>query len=100
MKHRIFALAMAAATVAAPVSAQGICSPRGALVDQLIAKYGESPQGSGLNGTTRMLEIWASSDTGTWTILLTDTNGTSCIVAAGKDWLTAPIELSKAGSPA
>ena len=33
------------------------------------------------------------SDTGSWTILGTRTNGTSCILASGRDWTVMEGEL-------
>jgi hypothetical protein len=100
MSARTLTAALALGLAAGPALAQNMCAARDTMVGQLTTRYGESPQGSGLNGSTRMVEVWASADTGTWTILLTDTDGTSCIVAAGKDWLGAPVEISTAGSPA
>jgi hypothetical protein len=94
------ATAILALGCAHAAQAQGMCGNRDAMVGQLSTRYGESPMGAGLNSTTKIMEVWASAKTGTWTILLTDTDGTSCIVAAGKDWLDAPVELSKADSPA
>ena len=100
MSKRTIAAALAIALVATSANAQSMCAKRDTMVGQLTSKYGESPQGSGLNSTTKMLEIWASTATGTWTILVTDPNGTSCIMAAGKDWYNFPAELNKAGAPA
>ncbi len=100
MLKRTLVTALAIALVATSAHAQSMCAMRDAMVGQLTTKYGESPQGSGLNSTTKMLEIWASPATGTWTILVTDPNGTSCIMAAGKDWYNFPADLSKVGAPA
>jgi hypothetical protein len=104
MRIRILSAALtlaALSALAAPALAQGqMCAARDAMVTELTGRYGESPQGSGLNSTTKMLEVWASAETGTWTILMTDTSGTSCIVAAGKDWYAFPEETEASGSPA
>ncbi len=100
MLKRTLAAALAFGSVATSANAQSMCATRDTMVGQLSGKYGETPQGSGLNSTTKMLEIWASEATGTWTILVTDPNGTSCIMAAGKDWYNFPAELSKVGAPA
>ena len=31
---------------------------------------------------------------GTWTVLVTDTSGTDCIIATGQDWQEVPIALA------
>ncbi|WP_034658158.1 hypothetical protein [Chelativorans sp. J32] len=62
-----------------------VCAPRKDLVAQLGAQYRESQKAVGLLGDQAVMEVFAS-DQGTWTILTTDTNGTSCIVAAGEGW--------------
>jgi len=73
--------------VAAPSFAQGAsCASRTMIVDRLSKKYGETRQSAGLNQNNGMVEVFASDDTGTWTILVTMPNGTSCLMAAGKAW--------------
>lgn len=100
MLKRTLTTALALGLVASTANAQSMCALRDTMIGQLTNKYGETPQGSGLNSTTKMLEIWASATTGTWTILVTDPNGTSCIMAAGKDWYNFPAELNQVGAPA
>ena len=70
----------------APAGAQGSCGDRAAMVLKLDAMYGEVRRGFGLaNGI--LLEVWASSATGTWTILQSYTTGVACILAAGRRWV-------------
>ena len=72
---------------AAPTLAQGAsCADRKLIVDRLSTKYGETRQSAGLNQNNGMVEVFASDDTGTWTILVTMPNGMSCLMAAGKAW--------------
>jgi len=72
---------------AAPSFAQGTsCADRTMIVERLSQKYGETRQSAGLNQNNGMVEVFASSDTGTWTILVTMPNGMSCLMAAGKAW--------------
>ena len=61
------------------------CAPRAAIVDKLTTKYAEQPAASGLQSST-VMEVFASPDTGSFTVLITHSNGVSCIVAAGTDW--------------
>lgn len=43
--------------------------------------------GYGAAGAFAIMEIYASA-TGTWTVIVTDVTGMSCIVAAGEGWET------------
>lgn len=63
------------------------CADRASIVDQLKGKYQESHRASGLQTDKRLVEIWTSPASGSWTILITDVDGTSCIAAAGRAWL-------------
>lgn len=86
----------------APLAAHaaGNCATRDELVTQLAAKFGESFVGGGLQSETSIIEVWFSHDKGTWTILLTGANGTSCIMAAGTNWREAmPADYIPPGIP-
>lgn len=62
-----------------------VCAPRDDLVAQLGTQFNESQKAVGLLGEQAVMEVFAS-DQGSWTILTTDINGESCIVAAGEGW--------------
>ena len=51
----------------------------------------------GLSNTGVMVEIFASNK-GTFTILLTQPDGTSCFVAAGDYWENSPKQVVGLGS--
>ena len=70
---------------ATPAQAQMACGKRDSVVERLGEKYGEVRRGGGLAGRT-LLEVWASSATGTFTILRTYTSGVACVIAAGRQW--------------
>ncbi len=70
--------------------AQTACGERDKIITQLQSKYQESHRASGLETDTKMVEIWTSKDSGTWTILITKANGVTCVAAAGKNWLDMP----------
>ena len=72
------------------------CAPRDDLIAQLGSQFNESQKAVGLLGEQAVMEVFAS-DQGTRTILTTDTNGTSCIVAAGEGWDDAFAELAGEG---
>ncbi|MCU0801032.1 MAG: hypothetical protein MUD11_04530 [Rhodobacteraceae bacterium] len=76
------------------------CAPRAALVAHLTEKYGETRRGLGLAGPDTMMEVYASADTGTWTITMTLANGTMCMVASGQGYEALAEELPAKGEPA
>ncbi len=78
-------LSAAAVLVAAggTAEAQMICGQRDAIVAQLERKYGETRRSVGLQQGRAVVEVYASEKTGSWTILVTDTAGKSCLMAAG-----------------
>ncbi|MGF1660755.1 MAG: hypothetical protein ACFCUS_15140 [Rubrimonas sp.] len=82
------ALSLGAAAAASPPASaqQPICGDRASLVTQLQKKYGEARRAMGLQGESTLIEVFASSDTGTWTILFTRPDGVTCAVAAGQAW--------------
>lgn len=81
-------MALILAALAAPAAAQqqSVCAPRDGMVAFLAERYGETAQGLGLSVEGAVVEVYASERTGTFTVLLTAPNGTSCIAAAGHGW--------------
>ena len=74
-----------AALGATQVSAQGQnCGPREMVIEQLADTFGESRQSMGLGGQGHVVETFASTETGTWTITVTLPNGLTCLVASGQ----------------
>ncbi len=82
---------------ATAAQAQMACGTRDSVVEKLGTKYGETRRGAGMSGSA-VIEVWALSD-GTFTILLTYPNGTSCIVAAGDGWQDYTGEMTPVGDP-
>ena len=76
---------MATSSIAPAQSATNAnCAPREAVVERLGSRYGESRQSIGLGSNNSVVEVFASTETGTWTIVVTNTSGLSCLVAAGQ----------------
>lgn len=65
------------------------CGPRQQITANLQKKFGETKQAVGLANQSQAFELWSSEKTGSWTMLMTNANGISCIVASGKSWHTA-----------
>lgn len=73
-------------TVPGVASAKAACFDRGDLIANLETKYGETFAGGGLQNQESIMEVWSSSEKGTWTVLMTRADGKSCIVATGTNW--------------
>ncbi|TGQ67749.1 hypothetical protein EN829_029900 [Mesorhizobium sp. M00.F.Ca.ET.186.01.1.1] len=75
----------AMAVSASSAQAQLICGGRDYLVARLAAAFEEKRLGYGVAGQVAIFEVFVSAG-GTWTILMTDVNGQTCILAAGDGW--------------
>ncbi len=84
----IFSLIAASALFlsASSANAEQFCAPRDRAVIQLEKQFGELVSGRGLavNGK-RMIELFVS-EKGSWTVLISDPNGRSCVMASGENW--------------
>ncbi|MEB3418412.1 hypothetical protein ACFSDD_15900 [Salipiger marinus] len=89
------------AICAAPALAQTpACAPRDQVVDQLARRYGEVPQSIGLGSDNAVMEVFASAETGTWTITVTTPAGLTCLLASGQAFEVAAALLTPPGSDA
>jgi len=91
-------LALAATTGFAQTNRN--CAPRDVVLERLASKYGEARQSVGLGANNSMVEVFSSEETGTWTITVTMTNGTTCLVASGRDFETLAEALPAKGNDA
>ncbi len=87
MQKFLFALSLGFAGVIlahqAAQSQQANCGERSKIVERLQTKYGETRRSVGLAENNGVVETFASTDSGTWTIMITLPNGMTCLVAAG-----------------
>ena len=67
-------------------SQQRQCGPRDNVVAILGERYGESRQSIGLGASGQVMEVFASLETGTWTITVTSPAGMTCLVASGQSF--------------
>ena len=94
MQMKVLSAAACAAAMAGglatPVNAQGtpsmICGQRAQIVGQLRARFGEEVRAVGLAGQTRIVEVFASAETGSWTITVTSVDGVTCLIASGQHY--------------
>lgn len=73
------------------------CGPRTKVVETLAEKYKESRRSIGLATKGRVMEIFASEETGSWTIVVTMPNGMTCLVASGQAFEAVDEALQPAG---
>ena len=97
MKAKSAFLALALLTPVAAVAQGQNCGQRDAVVERLASKYGESRQSIGMAPQGRVVEVFASLETGTWTITVTMPNGTMCLVASGQSFEPVNEPVAPAG---
>ena len=90
MKRNILmmSLTLAAFTFAAQKAAaqNRNCATHAAVTERLAVKFGESRQAIALGADNAVIEIFASDQSGTWTITMTRAGGPTCLVAAGGNY--------------
>lgn len=84
LKTLILAGALAVGTNAASAQYQYYVEHRD-LVAHLSEQFQERQFAFGLIGQMAIMEVYVA-DSGSWTIIVTDVAGRSCIVAAGEHW--------------
>ena len=95
MWKRLITLSLVFGLAAAgpPALAQTTCIDHDHLAKTLAAKHGEEVVGRGLQSATQLFEVWRSSDTGSWTIVMLRPDGIACIMASGFAWTTPEPKL-------
>ena len=87
MKTSIFTAALIGATVwsSLPAAAE-VCGKRDTVLSRLSEKFGETRRSLGLGANNGVVEVFASDDTGSWTITVTMPDGRMCLVASGQSY--------------
>ena len=93
---RIVAIGAALALSTLSVQAQFVCGGHGDLVAGLAQAFQQKQIGYGVVGQAAIVEIYVSAS-GTWSMLVPDVQGRSCIFATGDGWettdtVTAPAQ--------
>ena len=65
------------------------CAGRSEVVNFLDKNFAEKLTAVGLVNENAVLEVYAA-ESGTWTLVVTDVHGTSCILLSGNSWETMP----------
>ncbi len=72
--------------VVAPAALAQSCNSHDASIENLKSQYGEDVIARGLSASGRILVEFLRSEDGSWTIITTNTEGLTCILASGKAW--------------
>ena len=90
------ACALLFSTLAASVvqaQSQSQCGPHDAIIKVLNAKFQENQRAIGLINEKAMMEVYISPQ-GTWTMVVTNDAGMSCVLAAGEAWDEMPTHVA------
>ncbi len=103
MFKRLFAIALTFGMAAtAPPAFARTCAEREHVIAKLQDSYSEELAFGGLQktrGAQSVMEVWTSKETGSYTVLVTQANGISCIVAVGTDFFEAIPKVKVDGTP-
>ncbi len=73
-----------------PAAAQEVCILQNVALQQLSKAYNEQVTGRGLTADgQKMIELLASEG-GSWTLIITDVHGKTCMLASGDMWDNLP----------
>ncbi len=99
----ILAASFAAAALLGPVGAHAqtqsqnlLCDQRASIIGRLAEKFRESPIAIGVASTGGIIEVLTAGDGGTWTIIVSYPNGTSCLIAVGEGWRALRFNITAA----
>jgi hypothetical protein len=101
MTRTVLALALSCAALvpALPADAQQArCAPRAQVLDMLEKRFGETRRAIGLTSSSAVMELYASDENGSWTVLVTLPNGMACLVGVGTGFEV--LEVPVRGAPA
>lgn len=65
------------------------CGPRNEAITMLTDRYSETRRAMALD-PRGIVEVFASDETGTWSVTLTLPDGRTCLIAAGEHWTDNP----------
>ena len=100
MKKFLFTVATLVSMTSPAFAQSEACAPHEQVVEHLAEVYGETRQSIGLASDNNVIEIFASLETGSWTITVTSPGGPTCIVADGFSFQHTDEDLPKEGEDA
>jgi len=82
----LIALLAGTQAAAGKIQDSAICAPRAHLLDQPSSRVRKVPVAFGLSNSGSLIEVLTSDNGSTWTIMVSQPSGSSCLVAAGEGW--------------
>lgn len=76
-------IALVTISTCTPVFAQQTCVPHEVVVERLAEGYGEHSQYVALDNSGNVVETFANLETGSWTLVVTQPGGPTCLIASG-----------------
>ena len=73
-----------------PAAAQQACVLHDVALQQLSKAYGEHVAGRGLTADGKKMFELLTSEGGSWTLMVTDVHGNTCLLAGGDVWVRLP----------
>jgi hypothetical protein len=95
---KIAILAAAAVSLGVAAHAEPPCAETHLVYSSLAAKYGERPAFIGFDARGFISELWLNDETGSWTQLVSRSDGVSCVTGHGSDAFY--VVPAPAGDPA
>lgn len=71
--------------------AQNACFERASVTKHLLDKFKEVPVSVGVGANGVAMELLVSPEGSTWTLLVTNMEGHSCVMASGENWVRIPF---------
>ena len=84
------------ASVGPAASQESACNSRDDIHEALEQGFAEAPAAIGIVSEDVIVELFAEPEGATWTLMVSNTDGHACVLAAGTDWQS----LSPAAPPA
>jgi hypothetical protein len=94
--QRFLVFGMALLAFSGVAQAQVPCGDHDEAIKHLAEKYNEHPQGIGISAQGAAVELLVS-ESGTWSVLVTEPGRPTCLVASGESWQTAPVRRPERG---
>lgn len=74
------------ASVGPAASQESTCDRREIVRQTLEQGFGEAPAAIGTVSEDVIVELFAEAEGATWTLMVSNTDGHACVLAAGTDW--------------
>jgi hypothetical protein len=89
MKPLVFCVMLFVAMSTA--AAQNICAKREEVIQRLWDRWQEKLVANGLSNDNRLIELFVAEN-GSWTVIISDSTGRSCVASAGQNWTARESE--------